>query len=89
MLFLKRFIDKDHIWLSNVFGVLLHNIGQITVAVFMMGISVVNYLPFLIVSEGLAGTFTRICAKIIIKRGLKNVVDDIIELINCGITCFK
>lgn len=68
MLLLKRIIDEKHIWISSVFGAVLHNIGQISVAVLIMGKGVLVYLPFLLVSGCLAGAFTGVCAQLIIKR---------------------
>lgn len=68
MLLLKRIIDEKHIWISSVFGAVLHNIGQITVAALIMGKGVFVYLPFLLVSGCLAGAFTGVCAQLIIKR---------------------
>lgn len=37
MLLLRRIIDKKYIWLASVFGAILHNIGQIMIAVLVMG----------------------------------------------------
>lgn len=68
MLLLKRIIDEKHIWISSVFGAVLHNIGQITVASLVMGKGVFVYFPFLLVSGCLAGAFTGVCAQLIIKR---------------------
>ena len=68
MLFMKRIIDSSHIWLSSVLGAVLHNSGQIAVAVFMMGKGIIGYFPFLIVSGCLAGAFTGFCAQLVTKR---------------------
>ena len=68
MLLLKRIIDEKHIWIGSVFGAVLHNIGQIAVAVLILGMSVIVYLPFLLVSGCLAGAFTGMCAQLVIKR---------------------
>ena len=68
MLFVKRVIDEKYIWVSSVFGAVLHNIGQIAAAVLVFGTSVLVYLPFLLVSGCLAGAFTGICAQLVIKR---------------------
>lgn len=68
MIMLKRIIDKRHIWISSVFGAVFHNIGQIAVAVMIMGLEVIVYLPFLIVSGCLAGAFTGVCAQLVIHR---------------------
>ncbi|HBA47978.1 MAG TPA: heptaprenyl diphosphate synthase [Lachnospiraceae bacterium] len=71
MLLLRKIIDKKHIWIASVFGAVLHNVGQITIAVLIMGMGVLVYLPFLLVSGCLAGAFTGGCAQLIIHR-LKN-----------------
>ena len=64
----KRMIDEKHIWISSVFGAVLHNIGQILVAVLVMGSGVIVYLPFLVVSGCLAGAFTGVCAQFVVRR---------------------
>lgn len=68
MLILKRIIDEKHIWIASVFGAVLHNIGQIAVAVIIMGFGVLAYLPFLLVSGCLAGAFTGGCAQMVVRR---------------------
>ena len=68
MLLLKRIIDENHIWISSVFGAVLHNIGHILVAVLILGGGVFVYLPFLLVSGCLAGAFTGGCAQLVIHR---------------------
>lgn len=68
MLLLKRMIDKKQIWVSSVLGAVLHNIGQISVAVLILGAGMFVYLPFLLVSGCLAGAFTGICAQLVIHR---------------------
>lgn len=69
MIFLKRFIDEKHIYLSSIIGAVLHNIGQITAAAAVTGtMSVFAYLPILTVSGCIAGLFTGICAQIAINR---------------------
>lgn len=69
MIYLKRFIDEKHIYLSSIMGAVLHNIGQITAAAAVMGtMSVFAYLPVLTVSGCIAGLFTGICAQIAVNR---------------------
>lgn len=69
MIFLKRFIDEKHIYLSSIIGAVLHNIGQVTAAAAVTGtMSVFAYLPVLTVSGCIAGLFTGICAQIAINR---------------------
>lgn len=69
MLLLCHIIDEKYIWICSVIGAVLHNIGQITAAVVMMGTAaVLSYLPFLLVSGCIAGAFTGMCAQILIGR---------------------
>lgn len=68
MLLLRKVIDKNHIWIASVFGAVLHNIGQILIAVLIIGTGVLVYLPFLLVSGCLAGAFTGGCGQLVIGR---------------------
>ena len=68
MLLLRKIVDKNHIWIASVFGAILHNIGQIMIAVLIMGTGVLVYLPFLLVSSCLAGAFTGGCAQLVVCR---------------------
>ena len=72
MLFLRRVISEKYIWLCSVFGAVLHNIGQITVAILITGTpAIIAYLPFLLVSGCAAGAFTGGCAQFVVKRSKK------------------
>lgn len=72
MLFFRKVLSEKRIWLCSIFGAVLHNIGQIAVAVFVTGtFMVLGYLPVLIVTGCIAGAFTGICAQIIIKRNIR------------------
>ena len=69
MLLIRQLVDEKHIWICSILGAVLHNIGQITAAVIMMKtIAVIAYLPFLLVSGCIAGTFTGACAQLLIIR---------------------
>lgn len=68
MLGVRKIIDMGHIWISSIFGAILHNIGQISIAVLVMGKGILVYFPFLLVSGCFAGAFTGICAQLIIRR---------------------
>lgn len=69
MLILRRFIDKKHIWISSVFGAILHNTGQMAAALIITQTpQLLAYYPFLLVSGCLAGAFTGLCAQIVISR---------------------
>ncbi|MDE6149518.1 MAG: Gx transporter family protein [Ruminococcus sp.] len=69
MLFLRKVIDEKHIWICSVLGAVMHNIGQISVAVVVMKTTaVISYLPFLLISGCMAGAFTGLTAQILISR---------------------
>lgn len=69
MLILRRFIDEKHIWISSVFGAILHNTGQMAAALIITQTpQLLAYYPFLMVSGCLAGAFTGLCAQIVISR---------------------
>lgn len=71
MLLLCRMIPQNYIWVCSVFGAVLHNIGQIMVARFIVGWSVFFYFPFLLVSGCFAGAFTGYCAQFTIDKMIK------------------
>lgn len=69
MLALRKVITAEYIWLSSIFGAVLHNTGQMAAAVAVMrSFAVVSYYPFLLVTGCIAGAFTGICARLILKR---------------------
>lgn len=69
MLILRRFIDEKHIWISSVFGAILHNTGQMAAALIITQTpQLLAYYPFLLLSGCLAGAFTGLCAQIVISR---------------------
>lgn len=60
---------RDKLWVLSILGAIAHNIGQIAAAAAITATwQVVAYLPILIVSAILTGTFTGIAAQIIVKR---------------------
>lgn len=69
MMLIPHIIDEKYIWICSILGAVLHNIGQISVAVVMMKTTaVISYLSFLLVSGCIAGAFTGVCAQILIGR---------------------
>ena len=71
MLLVKKVIPYKYIWLSSIVGAVLHNTGQIIVAVLVVGsFAVVSYYPILIISGCIAGAFTGLCAQLLVKREL-------------------
>lgn len=64
---IKFFSVKD----VSILGGVFHNVGQIVVAAFLVsGISVMAYLPFLLVAGVVTGLCNGILAEIIYKRGI-------------------
>ena len=71
MLAVKRIVRMKYIWLSSILGSILHNTGQIVIAIVMMkSFAVLSHYPFLIISGCIAGCFTGICAQLLLKRGI-------------------
>lgn len=69
MIPLSKAIPERYIWLCSVFGAVLHNVGQIAAAILISGtLSVIAYLPFLLISGCAAGIFTGITAQLIVNK---------------------
>jgi len=69
MILLKKIIPLRYIWLGSIIGAILHNTGQMGVALIMMRTpAVLAYYPPLIISGCIAGTFTGLCAGYVLKR---------------------
>lgn len=69
MLLLKRIIPKQYIWICSIIGAILHNTGQIIIAIILMGsISIITYYPILILSGCIAGLFTGISAQYLVNN---------------------
>ena len=69
MLLLKRLIPARYLWLASIFGAALHNLGQMAVAVAIAGPATLAYLPFLLLAGCAAGTFTGLCAQLVLQKG--------------------
>lgn len=60
---------KDMCWLISVIGAVFHNIGQIIVAYLIVKTSAIFvYLPVLMISGILTGTFTGLCIQYLYKN---------------------
>ena len=69
MLLVRRIIPVKYIWLCSIIGAILHNTGQILVAMLVMrSLAVLPFYPILLTAGCIAGTFTGICASLILKR---------------------
>ena len=69
MLFMRKIVTEKQIWVCSVLGAIAHNIGQIIAAIIIAGtLGLIVYLPVLMISGIIAGTFTGLCAQFIIDR---------------------
>ncbi|MDO4286005.1 MAG: Gx transporter family protein [Eubacteriales bacterium] len=69
MLLLKNAVGEQTIWISGIFGAILHNTGQIVMAILVTRTpGVIVYLPLLLVSGVLTGAFTGLCAQAVIRK---------------------
>ena len=73
MLPLRRILTARQIWVCSVIGAVCHNIGQILVAAAVSrSLSVAVYLPVLMLSGIISGTFTGLCAQLAVNRMGRN-----------------
>lgn len=69
MMIIRKLLPEKQLPLCSVLGAMLHNVGQMAAAVWVMGsLSVLAYLPILLVTGSLAGLFTGICAREVERR---------------------
>ena len=72
MLLLRKIIPVKYLWLCSIIGAMLHNTGQMAVAVLVMrSAAVMAYYPVLTAAGCIAGAFTGICAQLVLKRNIK------------------
>ena len=66
---LRRVMTDRQIWLCSIFGAIAHNLGQMAVAIAVIRTpGLLAYLPALMISGTLAGTFTGWSAQFLIAR---------------------
>ncbi len=69
MSMLKGMLTEKQIWATSAFGAAAHNIGQLIVAIAILGTEkLVWYLPVLLASGIITGLFTGLCAQITLPR---------------------
>ena len=69
MLALRRIFTKKQIWVCSVIGAIFHNIGQMIVTVLIyQTMSLLIYLPILMLSGIISGIFTGLCAQFVYDR---------------------
>lgn len=68
---MRRLLTKNQLWVAGVMGAIGHSCGQMAMAMLMTGTpSVIIYLPVLIAISIVTGTFTGLCAQILVNRGI-------------------
>ena len=69
MSLLKGILTEKQIWATSAFGAAAHNIGQLIVAIAILGTEkLVWYLPVLLASGVITGLFTGLCSQITLPR---------------------
>jgi len=69
MALLKGILTEKQIWATSAFGAAAHNIGQLIVAIAILGTEkLIWYLPVLLTSGVITGLFTGLCAQFALPR---------------------
>jgi len=69
---LRRVLTKNQIWVAGCLGAVAHSVGQILMAMAVMGTPMVAaYLPVMIAVSIVTGLFTGLCAQLLCNRGEK------------------
>ena len=67
---MKKLLTKKQMWIAGVCGAIAHSIGQMAMAVFVTATpSIAMYLPIMIAVSILTGSFTGLCAQLLVNRG--------------------
>lgn len=67
---LKKILTPKQLWVAGIFGAVAHSLGQMAMAVVLLGTpSLVVYLPIMIVIGIATGCFTGLCAQFLVNRG--------------------
>ena len=67
---LRKILKNNQLWVAGCLGAAAHSIGQMVMAVFMMGtLSIAMYLPLMVVISIFTGLFTGLCAQYLVNRG--------------------
>lgn len=67
---LRKILGKKQLWVAGCVGAAAHSIGQMAMAILLTRTpSLAVYLPFMIVCSIITGTFTGLCAQVLVNRG--------------------
>ena len=67
---LKRVLKKHQLWVAGTVGAIAHSVGQMAIAILLTatpGLAI--YLPVMILCSIFTGTFTGLCAQVLVNRG--------------------
>ena len=66
----RKILTKKQLWIAGCLGAVAHSIGQMAMAMTLTGTpSLILYLPVMVVVSILTGTFTGLCAQLLVNRG--------------------
>ena len=65
---INRLLKGKYIYITDVFGALFHNAGQMLAAFFFLGKGVLPYFPYMVLCGIITGQFTGILANILVLR---------------------
>lgn len=69
MALLRRAVTKTQVWVCGTAGGIAHNLGQLGAAALIAGTpGILAYLPALLLFGMAAGTFTGLCAQLLLER---------------------
>ena len=69
MLLLRKILTLKQLWVCGAIGAIFHNIGQMAVAIAIVKTpQLIVYLPLLLVTGVIAGTFTGFAAQFVLER---------------------
>ena len=67
---LRKILKDNQLWIAGCLGAVAHSIGQMAMAVLLTGTpGLAVYLPVMIAVSILTGSFTGLCAQLLVKRG--------------------
>jgi heptaprenyl diphosphate synthase len=67
---LRRILTKKQLWVAGALGAIGHSVGQMAMAVLLTATpGLLVYLPVMILCSVISGTFTGLCAQILVNRG--------------------
>ena len=67
---LRRILTKKQLWVAGCLGAAAHSLGQMAIAIALTGTSsLAVYLPVMMAVSLVTGTFTGLCAQLLVNRG--------------------